>query len=439
MNFENGIKGLGLKEVGYWKRIFNERLVIGTEIEFESGNGSNSDTVRRAIASNGLGGLFNNGVDTVKPDGSLHCGAEITTKPRFVQSFIQMFTGYNHIINDIYEFEPVIKTRAGWHNHISLLANNDIIGNELNIPEVIVKNIITLFKLYYPALRYFTSTMPEETGCITRFDEFCESDKLSEFDSTNTLTESLDEMTDERYEALNLRGIQFEKRKISQFRMETRFPDCSVFPLQMASYNILCKAIILKAVELSHVGLIDSSISKEVENLYFIANSYIEHKKNYNREIRSLFEGVQEEYSRASAMLKDNYMDDIKAMGDELLNLLKSEIDNIDNKAYKYVEMVMKTPVSMLFRELGTNEVRVINEHYEEIIDNDYESEKDESIEEVSKLISLEKVKNVVSPTQWIDRVSSCISCKEDITKIITKISKIRPMKFSCERGYYFV
>ena len=439
MRFVNGYKGLSLKETAYWKKLFNERLVIGTEIEFESDNGSSYSTVRDELDRNGVSGLFKNGIDDIKSDGSLNCGAEVTTKPRFVDSFIQMYTGYNHIISNLYQFDPLIKTRAGWHNHISLMTVGYMQGNELPIPEVIVKNIITLFKLYYPALRYFTSTMPESQKCITRYDEFCESDQLSEYNSTNNLYDSLETMTEERYEAVNLRGIECNNGQVERFRIETRFPDCSLFPAQMAAYNILCKALILKAIELSHMGLINSDITEDFSDLYMIANSYIEYKKSYNSHTRDMFIEKQDEYSRASALLKDEYMEQIKINGADLLNLLKGEILSIDGKALKYIQMIMETPISEKFRDLNTEDIREVNEYYEEIIDKDYESIVDESIEEVSKIISLESINNVTSTNQWIDNVGRMLACKTDIKEVIQKINTIRPLCFSYERGYFFV
>ena len=350
-----------------------------------------------------------------------------------------MYTGYNHIVSNLYQFDPLIKTRAGWHNHISLMTVGYMQGNELPIPEVIVKNIITLFKLYYPALRYFTSTMPESQKCITRYDEFCESDQLSEYDSTNNLYDSLETMTEERYEAVNLRGIEYNNGQVERFRIETRFPDCSLFPAQMAAYNILCKALILKAIELSHMGLINSDITEDFSDLYMIANSYIEYKKSYNSHTRDMFIEKQDEYSRASAYLKDEYMEQIKINGADLLNLLKGEILSIDGKALKYIQMIMETPISEKFRELNTEDIREVNEYYEEIIDKDYESIVDESIEEVSKIISLESINNVTSTDQWIDNVGRMLACKTDIKEVIQKINTIRPLCFSYERGYFFV
>ena len=246
-------------------------------------------------------------------------------------------------------------------------------------------------------------------------------------------------MTEERYEAVNLRGIEYSNGQVERFRIETRFPDCSLFPAQMAAYNILCKALILKAIELSHMGLINSDITEDFSDLYMIANSYIEYKKSYNMHTRDMFIEKQDEYSRASALLKDEYMEQIKINGADLLNLLKGEILSIDSKALKYIQMIMETPISMKFRELNTEDIKEVNEYYEEIIDKDYESIVDESIEEVSKIISLESINNVTSTDQWIDNVGRMLACKTDIKEVIKKINTIRPLCFSYERGYFFV
>ena len=101
--------------------------------------------------------------------------------------------------------------------------------------------------------------------------------------------------------------------------------------------------------------------------------------------------------------------------------------------------MIMETPISMKFRELNTEDIREVNEYYEEIIDKDYESIVDESIEEVSKIISLESINNITSTDQWIDNVGRMLACKTDIKEVIKKINTIRPLCFSYERGYFFV
>ena len=152
-----------------------------------------------------------------------------------------------------------------------------------------------------------------------------------------------------------------------------------------------------------------------------------------------MFIEKQDEYSRASAFLKDEYMEQIKINGADLLNLLKGEILSIDGKALKYIQMIMETPISEKFRELNTEDIREVNEYYEEIIDKDYESIVDESIEEVSKIISLESINNVTSTDQWIDNVGRMLACKTDIKEVIQKINTIRPLCFSYERGYFFV
>lgn len=439
MRFCNN-NGLSLKETAHWKRIFNERLIFGSEIEFESGNRTSSYTIRDEVECTSY--EFGNGVDDIDSDGSLRSGAEVKTKPRYIDSFIQLYSGYRSIVESLYDYNPLINTRAGWHNHISLSSVGGMKAFEKKIPSVIVKNIITMFKIYYPALRMFSSTMPENQYCITRNDRFCLTTGLRRINNDMTLKERLDTIEGgTRYNALNCRSIAIDRNNdCTEFHIETRFPDGSLFPFEMASYQILIKALILKAVELSHYGELDVDGDYE-RKLMFISNDVTDSNYLPNGTCEEDFDFDYEDNmaDRGAMPLSEENMNTIKSMGNDLLNLLENEINSIDEKAFEFIKVLMNKPIYEIFRELNTNDPYEVNDYLEEIIDNSYEVKTaSEEAETLSKFISLNTIKTATEE-EWKNQIGTIVNFSKDIDSILDEINSIREISFKTGVGYYYV
>ena len=434
MKFVNKENALTLKEVAYWKKIFNERLIFGSEIEFESRCNANSRAVRDRFI---IDSTFGIGVEYVESDGSLRSGGEVKTRPRHVDSFIQLFSVYKGIIDKLEPVMPMVNTRAGWHNHISLNNYGGMKSNEMNIPFVIVKNIIALFKHYYPALKYFTASMPESQACYTRNDRFCLTRGLLNTDDDMNIYDLLEEIEDDtRYNALNCRGIETYSNNISAFHVETRFPDCNLFPFSMASYQILVKALILKAIELSTNGEISLKIDNETKRLYSFANSVdAGHTESYINRNDLLDEEASD---RGSRMVTDEVIELIKQQGTQLLDILKPEIDLIDEKAFDFIAMLMDKPIYQMFRELNTEDIYEINDKFEEIIDNAYEiKEVSQEAEQLASLISLNSIK-AETKEEWKNAVGEIVNFNVSLDEILEEINSYRKLKFIAGTGYYF-
>ena len=434
MKFVNKENALSLKEVAYWKKIFNERLIFGSEIEFESACNANSRAVRDRFVINSL---FGTGVEYVDSDGSLRSGGEVKTRPRHIDSFIQLFSVYKGIIDKLEPVMPIVNTRAGWHNHISLNNFGGMKSHELEIPYTIVKNIIALFKLYYPALKYFTASMPESQACYTRNDRFCLTRGLLETNDDMEIYELLEAIEDDtRYNAINCRGIETCGDEISAFHIETRFPDCNLFPFSMASYQILIKALILKAIELSANGEISLEIDNETKRLYTFANSV---DAGYRSSYINTDDLVDEEATdRGSRMVTGEVIKLIKLQGTQLLNILKPEIDLIDEKAFEFIAMLMNRPVYQMFRELNTEDIYEINDKFEEIVDNAYEiKEVSREAEQLASIISLNSIK-ANTKEEWKNAIGEIVNFNVDLDEILEEINSYRKLKFIPGTGYYF-
>lgn len=434
MKFIYKENALSLKEVAYWKKIFNERLIFGSEIEFESACNANSRAVRDRFI---IDSLFGIGVEYVDSDGSLRSGGEVKTRPRHIDSFIQLFSVYKGIIDKLEPVMPIVNTRAGWHNHISLNNFGGMKSHELDIPFVIVKNIIALFKHYYPALKYFTASMPESQDCFTRNDRFCLTRGLLGTNDNMDIHELLEQIEDDtRYNAINCRGIEVCGDDISAFHIETRFPDCNLFPFSMASYQILIKALILKAIELSANGEISLEIDSETKRLYSFANSVdAGHRSSYINTDDLLDE---EATDRGSRMVTGEVIKLIKTQGTQLLDMLKPEIDLIDEKAFEFIAMLMNRPVYQMFRELNTEDIYEINDKFEEIIDNAYEiKEVSQEAEQLASIISLNNIK-AETKEEWKNAVGEIINFNVSLDEILEEINNYRKLKFIPGTGYYF-
>lgn len=436
-------KKLSIAEVKYWKKVFNANLMIGTEIEqmFNS-NEIGTSEVRRLLSPLRIGGSperFTSPVSEVKSDGSLRNGAEIITPGRKVYGFMEQFSMYQSIYNLLKDEEPIISPRCGWHNHIVL---QDYGANALerdSIPRVIFDNFMLLLQQYYPALAFITSTMPYE-GCHTRYAYFNATRPLKYYDTRMSLREIRSSFSD-RYNAINIRPMVFDidDDKIKNFHVEFRFPDGTLFPAQMAALNILFKSIVLKAINLSKYGTIE--FDNSTENLYCFKNNgndYDEDDDYSDNEYGAdVFLNSFSEDDRMSAMVLDDIMRDIFKLSSELIDILEPEIINIDKLALPLLKTLSKTPISMMFKEQGTDDLRVINDMLEEIIDENYKRV-DEQVMPLMEVIDLGMIKNTETVDEWFEKAGELVSFKEPIENLISRIREVTDLGFDKNLGFYF-
>lgn len=432
-------------EVDYWKKVFNTNLIFGSEVEFETKDYDFSiRDVRENIQCSGSVAQYGNGIEEIKSDGSLHHGCEILTPPRRIYNFLQMYSGFNNLVEKLYDFEPVISPRAGWHNHCSLAYFGEHKTQEKNIPGIILKNLLTLIKISYPGLCWFTCTIPE-SGIYTRYNEFCQHDRLLKHLSTHSLANIKSNFGNTRYNCVNLNRLEVIRDEITKFHIEFRFPDGNLFPALMASFEILMKALILKAIELSRYGLI-SSDSTSVRELYRFRNTVYDDYDEYELD-EDLDYDTYDEYTssydctdryRASAPLNDWQLNKVKNNAIDLVDLLEDEITKIDVNAFEMCKHFASTPVSLMFKESDTDDIQEINEDLADMIDKLYEGA-DFSMEEIEKVISLGQIKNVEDKEDWINRLGELVACEGNINDIIEKINKSRKLNFCKRLGYYFI
>lgn len=434
---------LTTREVEYWKKVFNANLLFASEIEFEANDYLSVNTVRSDINCTGDIKYYGNGVEKIKPDGSLRNGAEILTPPRRIYNFIQMYSGYDSLIEKLYDYDPYVSCRAGWHNHVSLQSIDGVKAQEKPVPIIILKNLLTLCKLYYPGLVWFSSTIPEE-GLYTRYDEFCMHDRLLKHTSTMNGREIYNNFNNTRYNCINLNRMEYYNNyeSIERFHIEFRFPDGNLFPSLMASFQILIKALILKSIELSRYGLISSETNTEFRELYNFRNNLYD--DDLDDDIvddndwldKNAF--VYDYQERMSAPVNDSLLSKISHNSIELVNLLEDEITKIDEVGLSFCKMFSETPVSQMFKDEATNSIEVVNDILDSMMDDKYKKV-DNSYEEIEKIISIGAIKNVENEEEWFNNVGKLVACKEDISKILGTIASNRKLGFNKRLGYYFL
>lgn len=432
IEFTNPELRLKLREAEYWKKVFSANLMIGTEIEimFSDDNISSSDVSRflRPLNPGGSPGSFRSYVELVTSDGSLSNGGEILTPGRRIYGFLEQFSMFQNIYSHLRDNEPIIDPRMGWHNHIVLQDYDGVRAREMPIPRIIFDNLMLLCKKYYPALAFMSSTMPNGDA-NTRYNNFCRHDRLLNLDIQDDIDEIKSEFH-ERYNCVNINNINNNGDEITTFHIEFRFPDGTLFPIQMASLNILFKALVLKAINISKIGLLD--VSTMNRDLYNFKNNGAIRARDIDNCITT-----PDPNTRLSGKLNDSCMAEIISLSEELVTLLTPEINSIDGIALPFLKKFAKTPISYMFEIYGTNDLREINDILEEELDTLIEKE-DNSVLPLIEVIESGVVKDVESLEDWINKVNALISYKEPINDVLNKISKTNKLRFNKQLGFYF-
>ena len=412
----NEVSKLTRREAEYREKVFSSNLMIGTEIEIMFENHKDTDDVRRMVDvlnPGGNPGNFISPIQYVTSDGSLENGAEIITTGRRVYGFMEQFSMYQSIYNCLKEEDPIISPRMGWHNHIVLQNYNGVKANEMPIPKIIFDNLMKLCSIYYPALAFMSSTMPHN-DCYTRYSHFCIHDNLADYSWRKSLGRIMS-IFDNRYNAVNINPIVYRYDEINEFHVEFRFPDGSLFPIQMASLNILFKALVMKAVNLSKFGNIENNPNTD---LYKFKN-----------------DGRREE--RLSNPVPTETLNSIKDLAKDLVSLLKPEILKIDKLAVPFIEDLATSPISVMFKELGVTDLRIVNDTLEERLDSLYQRES-KSVLPLIEVIETGQIRNVLSKTDWFNKASELVSFKEPLEDIIVEIGREKEIAFNNELGFYF-
>ena len=424
--------GLSSLEVDYWKRMALSNMKIAVEIE----NEFRSLGVIRGLSNdlrptNSLTDFGTCGISAVKTDGSLLRGAEACTVGRRI-SFIDLYEQYKYIINKMYEYEPYISPRAGMHNHFLLDYAGVYNCLEKPMPGIILKNFLQLIKRYGPCMVWVTSTIKHDIpGIITRMCKFCNHTSLY---STAIPSKTAAEIrraiyNEDRYRFINLIPLVTKREdedNIIRFHVELRYPDCSLFPAQMAAQNILHAALLYKAIELSEHGIIACSDDEDDWT-----------------EIKRLMNAIRtEDYTsgdRVSAPLPQSDVELVRSRSEEMIKELKSAIYAVDKNAYPILKQLVLEPISKMQYDVRTTEgVKEVNEFFDLIVSNMYDISVNQEYTDLIKAIVAMSITGASSEAQWVYKAQSTLS--KDAKEIESKLTMLklqRNLKFDLELGTY--
>jgi hypothetical protein len=431
--------GLSSLEVEYWKRIAKSNIKVAVELEcqFDDWGDVIHKLRHRLNPTENISKFGDCGVHNVHSDGSLQHGAETCTIGRRL-SFIDLYEQYKYITDIFMEYKPYITPRAGLHNHFLLDYGDEHNCLEKPMPEIIFKNFLQLLKKYAPALIWLTSTVKHElNGAITRMNYFCSHGSLM---STAIPNKSLTDirsavMNGDRYRFINLNWLDFNGEGINKLHFELRFPDCSIFPAQIAAQNILYAALFIKAIELSETGIIACSDSE----------SDWEDIKGLTSRMRDDFNTTN---YRISSPLSDEDCEKAKIRAVAMIKELKAEIFYIDKNAYMPLTFLAETPLSKsrhdyTLRNSNQEErleaIKKINEEYAALIESmkvchNNESEYENVVSEINSM----SITGMSTEKQWIYKAQEVLnSTMSEIEKKITHLKMYRNLKFDFELGTF--
>ena len=342
MDFVEGTKGINANEHAYLKKNF-EMLKVGTEIEMEFEEHDNlnyrklQEQFKMADRYSSFG-FESDGVSSIKEDGSLSNGVEIVTSGRLLTDVALFHAQYKKIFNKVKErATQIISPRTGLHQHFVIQTDGTYSNLEVELNPLFLKNFFIFFKNNLAGIFWLTSAIYDkqdnEEFSYTRYDGFHKWKHLFDVDLNETshkkgngvlVSRSVD--TSERYNALNVKSMQYNGRKVSNFHVEFRLSDGGICPAQIAIQNFMFEAIIKCALEMSLFG--------EIKDIYTTSSEYKNKIKKYkNNPSHENYPSYNNRYSNST----NADIDFFKGEAQKLVNTIAPFLDKRVYNALNYL------------------------------------------------------------------------------------------------------
>lgn len=424
INIESRDNAITHQESRYWKRLFRSNLKIGVECEFEvidENSYALMSALRRELEPTDAYNKFGkSGISGITTDGSLRNGIEVQFLGRrldFLDLYIQYYYFYTLIKN-----KATITERCGLHNHVLMSYNGISESLEKPVPGIIFKNFAQLLRKHSPELVWITSTCHTDyDDSITRFDYFCQ---IGELMSTTPVGRDAQRYigilrNSSRYRFLNTQPMVVTGDQIERFHFELRFPDGSIYPAQIAAQNILYAAFLMKAIEVSELGLMSTGRREEWEDTKLLYSSI----RNRNNGDERLSEPpIQEE------------IDSIMQRGRDMLKFLKPQLDSFDSHVYRILTFLNETPISIERRTKTDNQI--VGE-YHSLVNSMFRLDLSEYKNLIQTIITQEHT-GCINQDIWCREVALKHNVSETYTrKQITYLENIKPLFWDNEIGSY--
>jgi hypothetical protein len=425
LSIESSDNRLTREEIAYWKRIFKSNIKIGVEIEsYIDDDYSPSQTIEEMKSlfspTNDVGKFGDFGVQNVKSDGSISHGFELCTigrRPNFLDLYYQYKAITNLVIS---KYKAHVNSRCGLHNHVLIDYGSYYTSVEKLIPNIIFINFVQLTRRYLPELVYITSTV-KENNAITRYDSFCKADTLLQFTPLNRSVKDYmyklkEEGRDVRYKFLNCRPSIAKPEGIECLHFELRFPDGSLYPAQIAAQNMLYCAMLIKAIELSELGVINTGDVDEW---------------NETKELYAAIRNSDDE-DRLSSIPTQEQMERIKSRTHNMLLELKPQLDQYDIHIYGILFALAIKPISLMRRESTDIE---INAMFDDIIRNIYTIDISDC-SDIIYTINLQKLLKCNSQLDYENKLAHMLNTSvSNIQKKLFKLNNVKPFEFDITLG----
>ena len=251
-------------------------------------NGGKSNEVRQELAetlkaTESFGVVGPTGVLQVVKDGSLtHGGLEIPTVGRRFdfKTFVDMLRvimsrardagGYfdercSTHVHILTEYYTKVSNQNGQYRHPDENASFNISGLERNIPDIILKNIVQIWKQHEVAIFWMSCGLAEAEH-MTRWGKFrCPIMDISIVHDLSDILGQVEAITGKsKYASLNIRNTKFDG---SRLHLEFRTMDAVNSPTYITAMCAIFQAIILRAVDISVGGLLDVKPSDKKRRL----------------------------------------------------------------------------------------------------------------------------------------------------------------------------
>jgi hypothetical protein len=350
------------------------------------------------------------GVHQVTTDGSLiggH-GVEVTTIAQFPDYNI-LYDDYKTILDTSLNNFAWINERCSTHIHMmtQYIPNGGKARKEDNseayfsslekpIPEEIISNFHQLLRRFEHVLLWISST-GNSLGHLTRWEKFRQpimpiaSPLTSGMEKVNQSISKYcrDKVKKDKYSTVNYFYSRFdEDSNMRIFHIEARFPDASFCPSVPASIACLLFAMLLKAIDISHYGILTIGSNDVITRINTMRSLLVNNNGGY--ELMRV--------SKTGGVLK--YIDQFTEDSIELVKFLESYLTRMGDSYHVLYELATR-PIS-LRRAIDKLSWEQINEQLDPKMKNKPKEKPAMSIEEeILSIIDLGHISESSSKEDW--------------------------------------
>jgi len=360
--------------------------------------------------TNFVGEYGASGTYKVTQDGSLSGdgGVEIATVGRRPQ-FFALYESMRHIMGLCRKYGAFTNERCSIHIHLlashltagfnqgdrgAEFIHNEITELEKPVPEIILANFHQLIRKFHCALIWM-GVAGTEMKHLTRWEKFRK--PILEFSALRMGMPSVVEavtgmkMSKPKYAMMNYAYTKFDENgSVSRLHVEARYLDGMFSPSAVAAHAILVYALMLKAVEMSRFGILESGdreyMTRQKEILKALCNNDGDYAGSRHSDTKHL----------------EPYIPMLQEQAGQLVRLVKNVL-NDESPADRILRSLARRPIAM----------RLIDGETWEQIEADLGPEEDEKPgpfrELLTQIIGTSAVVECKTAVEWVEETARSI------------------------------